>query len=517
MNFQNRILRSMSFNLFSHFDLRNIPWNIFYSQGISPWEHELRKKCPWSDIELSQMYLRNDGILNKLDVQLSDTTENQVRNENFIDDFPLDIIGFERYFFYKDGSFFLTRIFANKDETGIHVDIFITLDFTLNHKVHISTLAPFTLLQQFSNKKSFHYIPYFGKIPEAIVIPSPQGFFWNFFLFQKKMSKLYMLNFRFDLDKLKSSKGDVANESSSKNSTEAIKTDDAPNINNDVVQKEHEKLIEKLDEAQGEIEFLTDKLENVQVSLRNRDRNNEQKIENLSRENGNLKKKIEHLQKQLKQADKRARNQASANANDEFKKFCEEFDKENEDLRSEIDTVKQDCDETKAKLAEAESKIISLKGRLYKTQSNYSSGFLNIPNEVEKFDDEYAIAIMSALHRAIANTPTKSNSFGKRPIDCWQAIIRVNPDMEQAFQKYKEAKDALMDAMKSNDFERNHDLLTPLGLKFSTHTNNHGKITFMDEDPRYQGSCASTASETGSGPSNCANDLKNAFLYPTQI
>lgn len=88
---------------------------------------------------------------------------------------------------------------------------------------------------------------------------------------------------------------------------------------------------------------------------------------------------------------------------------------------------------------------------------------------------------------------------------------------KQAFQKYKEAKDALMDAMKSNDFERNHDLLTPLGLKFSTHTNNHGKITFMDENPRYQGSCASTASETGSGPSNCANDLKNAFLYPTQI
>lgn len=272
--------------------------------------------------------------------------------------------------------------------------------------------------------------------------------------------------------------------------------------------KEIARLKEQLEDYKSENEELAEK--NEQLASKNRELKKEQK--QLTQNIEDQKKRIKTLKKRAESAEARAKEAASG----DVKEFCDHFDEELKRLENEGEEKDKLIEKLQQELDIANGKVTSLKGRLNKQNSgNGTAGLLATPeNETEKYENEFGIAIFSALHKAIEKTPTKNNSPHTRCIDVWQAIIDANPDLEQAFEQFCDNKDALKNAIVSGELEKKKNFLKPFNLDFDRHTNNHPKITF-GRDQRYIASMASTASETASGFSNGAKDLRNTFLYPT--
>lgn len=268
------------------------------------------------------------------------------------------------------------------------------------------------------------------------------------------------------------------------------------------------KLQEQLEEYKSDYDELSEKIE--QLTSANRELKKDRKL--LCQNVEDQKKRLKALKKRAESAEARAKEAVSG----ETKEFCEYFDKERERLENECTKKDQLIEKLQQELETANGKITSLKGRLNKQSSgNGISGLLAAPeSETEKYEDEFGIAIFSALHKAIEKTPTKNNSPHTRCIDVWQAIIDANPDLKKAFEQFCDDKDALKNAMVSGELDKKKHLLNPFNLIYGKHTNCHGKITF-GSDERYIASTASTASETAAGFSNSAKDLRNTFLYPT--
>ena len=92
-------------------------------------------------------------------------------------------------------------------------------------------------------------------------------------------------------------------------------------------------------------------------------------------------------------------------------------------------------------------------------------------------------------------------------------FISANSDAEKRYKAYKQDVSQLLNASRKNNFLRSTDILNKFGIKCDHHTNNHIKIRFNDDDPRYSSTHASTPSDNSCGAKNFAEDLKNAFFY----
>lgn len=532
----------MPVTLASHYTLRNIPWDVLFTKCFSPWQIYIKEQRPWNLLERTSRFFNSDGLQDQLQYEFSENFIHHLLQEERPEEYPLDFLGFDHSLSYRDGSTIKVRFTATRvDEGNIVADLYTTLDLASGRKMQGAYLSLHHKLRDFSiNSPDTAYAPklYFGKEPQSIFLQTSRSTLWkhiaNRGIDLRIDTQEFLESITKDSSSLENSIGDTSkpehspmensvNEySATKYSAKKCLTEECSNPEclpakqstgeyppeqYSKLQERIRQLEESLEETVNENNALTEQLEDSQHTVRKLQ--NDKIIQN--RAISELKDKNERIKKRMKQADKRA----NMSADEKFSKFCEDFDKENEELQLACRSAKVECEELKQKLRDAEGKVVSLKGRLAKVSYGLAGGLLNAPNESEKFENEYGIAIFSALHKAIEKTPSKSNSYGNRPIDAWKAIIQANPDMERAYQNYKDTKNQLMDAMKSNELERNFHLLAPLGMDYSTHTNNHWKLHFIDGDRRYNATHASTPSETASGPSNSAKDLKNAFLYPT--
>lgn len=271
--------------------------------------------------------------------------------------------------------------------------------------------------------------------------------------------------------------------------------------------QEIEMLRSRLEKAESENESLFEKNEELTCSIRNFKKEKKALQINIQEQKDRIKK----LRKRAENAEQRAKEAASGDT----KTFCEYF--ENEMAQKDLEIQKKDAEIEKlvGQISELTGKNNTLKGRLGKQGGSFTEGLLRAPeDESEKYTDEFGIALFSALHIALENTPTKCNSPRTRSIDVWQAIIDANPDIKAAYKKFCENKDALKIAVAAGELDKKTHLLKPFNMTLGRHTNAHGKITFGADD-RYTACTASTASETASGFSNSAKDIRNAFLYPT--
>lgn len=514
----------MPITLVNRYTLRNVPWENIFRKYVTEWHQSIARENPWTLEERTLRYLRSDGLQDQFQYEFSDT--------------PLDFLGFDKSFSYKDDSSYNVRLMARRYPQGyIEVYLYTTLNLASSGQPAKPCFTPGHLLHEFAVDISEGKI-HTGTTPESVYLRTSRSALWR--MLSRPTTNSYVDVFApneirrddppvFETNTTEYSAVEKSpvNYSSEENSPadysvmekstadcsimeSSIGENSIPensSKNYSSLEQKVRQLEEKLEESFCENDALSEQLEEYKRLYRElqNGRKSQNKVINEQKD------KIERLKKRMKQADKRA----NMNADEKFTKFCEDFDKENDELRRECRIAEDKRDELQKKLQEAEGKVVSLKGRLAKASNGQSGGLLNVPSESEKFDDEFGVAIFSALHKAIEKTPSKSNSYGNRPIDMWKAIIQANPDLERAYQNYCTHKDQLMEAMKSNNLERNFHLLTPLGMTYSSHTNNHWKLNFIDGDRRYSATHASTPSETASGPSNSAKDLKNACLYPT--
>jgi len=405
--------------------LRNIPWDVLISKCLSPWCKQLDRQCKWPLLERVRRFLQADGLCQQQQYEYSEGIIRSVVNLRFM----------------------ATRL----PEGNIQADIFTTLDLAYGGKMEGTYLSLHHQLQEFSTEDSATCPKlHFGEVPQSIYLRGTRGALWDRIARNETNLRISIVEQSVgeqSTEEQLPEEQSLQEQSAADNSTLECSSDKYPAIQhssteyfpNDYSPNEYsagdysasdysklqariKELEESLEETLCENNALSDRLEESQRL--NREQQNGKKT--LIKSNNELKDKIDRLKKRMKQADKRA----NMNADEKFTKFCEDFDKENDELRA--------------------------------------------PSENEKFEDEFVIAIFSAIHKAIEKTPSKSN-----------------------------------------DLERNLDLFAPLGMKYSSHTNNHWKFNFADGDRRYNATHASTPSETSSGPSNSAKDLKNAFLYPT--
>lgn len=299
--------------------------------------------------------------------------------------------------------------------------------------------------------------------------------------------------------------------------TETIKTPKGTfNITRTATKKETEKaakkirrerLQDKVTRQDKDIETLRQQVKDLQKEYQTLYQSNAIATSKRNRE-------IEDLQKRLgklKQSKENAIAQKDIEIS-EIQKVADEIvssiESSNMELQNENSQFNQQLQNASWHIQSLQDQVESLRRR------SSGNGILLEPPETQKFNSEFEIAIMSALHFAKKNIPIKANSFSIRSRDFWDAIIRANPAAEKNYQIYSQNVQYLQTAIRKNSFWKSQNLLAPLGLKCEQYANNHGKIRFMDGDERYSGTVASTPSETLAGPSNCADELRNAFFYP---
>ena len=269
---------------------------------------------------------------------------------------------------------------------------------------------------------------------------------------------------------------------------------------------------DKLKEAEKKVEGLEKSLSETAKNLNK----TKEQIGNIEKNNAEYKQKNKGLQQEIHELKKQIALQKTSHEN-EIKKIEQKAKEEKDDycktFDPEIKKLKEENQQLYNDKATLEGKLKNVKGKLGKSNINTEGITLAYPAEEEKYDQEYTIAIMSALHAALASAGKKTGSQHIRSRDVWQAFISANPEFQKTFGEYGQRVTALLNAMKSNDFDISDKRLKFFNIESGTHTNNHGKIEFRN-DERYQACTASTPSETASGPSNFASYFKNAFLFP---
>lgn len=268
-----------------------------------------------------------------------------------------------------------------------------------------------------------------------------------------------------------------------------------------------EKLVDKVARQDKAIDLLQKELQTVQKAYTALLNTNETATRKRDREIENLQQKIEKL-KQSKDFAIEKKNEEI----DEIQKIAEQMLEHNNQEKISLENDNKNFGQ---RLQNADWQIQKLQAQVQSLrQRQEHSGIFSLPEkETEKFAGEFEIALMSALHFAMENGPVKANSCKLRSQDIWQAFISANSDAEQRYKTYKQDVSQLLNASRKNNFLRNTDILCKFGIKCDHHTNNHIKIRFNDDDPRYSSTHGSTPSDNICGAKNFAEDLKNAFFY----
>lgn len=487
----------MPYTFTTQFRLRHIPFENIMAVYVL-WDRDCSKRSGWSLEETCRHYLKAGGEDGRMCFQPL-----EYGGEN-----PCKAMGFEKRFYYREGGWIKVCALFSWEEDCTRVWNHITISGT---HARPFLLFPLRVLQEYALSEIEFALDLSVVEPEAAFTETPRGELIGFLSYNPHDTFIDTYSF-LNEDGTISFKAEEGK-------TEPVELPENVQSEDEAVPSDYYKLLaenrrqkNRIDDLLQSNENLDDLLDDEKRKVRNLERDLAKARENLESE----KEKNVRLRKKISVAEANAR----LSADEQFNAFCKEFDCENTELKAENEKLKTRVGELERQAQIDQGKIVSLKGRLGKLEGSAGTGdlggLLSAPeNEQEKFDGEFGIALFSALHKAIEKTPTKTVCHGKRAIDVWKAIVEANPDVEAAFRRYSADRDALLTAMKGNQLDKNKHLLKPLGLDFSTHTNNHGDITFGDGDRRYTVSSASTASETKSGPSNCANDLKNALLYPT--
>ncbi len=511
----------MDLTFVSHFTARPVP-AINFKQYLSAWKDGVKSMSEVDIIEASRRYMASDG-------EYSDYTVEGVCYDNDSD--------------YKALGFYGTLLLANNQVVKTHMvmhlgkeefqgEIYVTfMNFPLDKPFERRFFSLWTILNKnmFKECTPFQWAP--TSVPNISLEKSQLEWILKVITRQSKHSYVNTLAARWKFASAGDSSAESTKESTIETTTSsepiAIETaadvpevvpaavenasvgaTNAPAADTIIPADQIAKLQEQLDEYKSENEKLSEINEQLASAYRELKKDKKSLVQNIE----DQKKRLKVLKKRVESAEARAKE----SINGDVKEFCDYFDKEQERLENECTEKDRLIEKLQQDLDTANGKITSLKGRLNKQSSDKGiSGLLAAPEfETEKYEDEFGIAIFSALHKAIEKTPTKNNSPHTRCIDVWQAIIDANPDLEKAFGQFCDNKDALKNAIVSGELDKKKHLLNPFNLTYGKHTNCHGKITF-GSDERYIASTASTASETAAGFSNCAKDLRNTFLYPT--
>lgn len=480
----------MNLSFTSHICLRPIPINLL-SQRLLLWEGSLRSSFDVDSLSFHKRNLASGGALATASLE---TFKDDVTERPFM-------LGYENTFILYEDGYAKVSIAMQLAEDKYDGEVYVSLSNAPDDAFRKKDLFS---LWKFVEEVSASKPGMLRVVPKPIggVLVNQSSVRW----FRKVMDrKNDSISFR-TLDftpVLKTLISDAKVTVKKVNDVEKPKEPKAENP-----QKTIEELESRLEEYRAEIERLSVELEEMGREKRELQRSNKY----ISRYLDDVKEKNEKLKQRVYNAETRAKEAASG----ETKEFCDYFDREIKRMEAENAEKSRQITDLEAVCAEKESKLESLKGQLGKLRGGSASGFFAVPSdEQEKFAGEFGIAIFSALHKAIEKTPTKANSYSNRTVDVWESIIKANPAMEADYLEYRENKDALLNAIKTGSLEHNMNLLKSFNLSAERYGNNHWKIRFLDGDERYTGCVASTPSECESGPSNCAKDLRNAFLFPT--
>ena len=221
-------------------------------------------------------------------------------------------------------------------------------------------------------------------------------------------------------------------------------------------------------------------------------------------------RKTKENQKALLESIEKARDTAK----EELNTFIENFDKDNEGLRTKINDLKNENELLKKKNQEeknareaAESNIKSLKEK----SGPYFP--LYIPNEQEKYENEYLNHIICALKMALPKGKGKNASNRQRNLDVWQAILDANPEATKKYDDYYKDKNELLRIAKAEDLKghQGQKMMKKFNLEFIRKENNHGKIQYINDD-RYIATESSTSSDSARGGENGASALERALF-----
>lgn len=268
-----------------------------------------------------------------------------------------------------------------------------------------------------------------------------------------------------------------------------------------------EKLEDKVARQDKALEDLQNELKSIQKAYSTLLNSSNSATSKRDREIESLRKKIEQL--------KKSKDFAIEKKNEEIDEIQKIADQMLEHHNQEKERIENDNKTFDRKLQDADWQIQNLQAQVSSLRQRQERSGIVIPpeQETEKFAGEFEVALMSALHFAMENSPVKSNSCKLRSRDIWQAFITANSEAESRYKSYKQDVNQLLNASRKNNFMRNTDILNKFGIKCDSYTNNHKKIRFADNDPRYSSCYSSTPSDNFCGAKNFTDDLKNAFFY----
>ena len=497
----------MTLTLVSHFTARPTTADVL-KQCLLSWEDGVRRLSDISIVEAAQRFISSDG-------DLSSPCAEGIISDKFIHG-SRKMLGllFEGTLLLQGDCAVKTKMVMRFGDSEFTGEIYVTmLNFPQGKPIEKKFFSLWSILYGNIIKESTPFT-WTSSAPRILLDQTPLHWILRIINYQRKFLHVDTMEVR----SAENAVTEAVNKAAPNAETAVIETStnveaDSPEAESSTATESETsqdiaKLQEQLEKYKSENEELSEK--NEQLTNINRDLKKNQKtyIQNIEEQ----KKRLRVLKKRADSAEARAKEAARG----DVKEFCEHFDQELERLETEATEKNERINQLTLDLDTANGKITSLKGRLNKqNMGNGIYGLLAAPeNEGEKYENEFGIAILSALHKAIDKTPTKNNSPHTRSIDVWQAIIDANPDLEKAFEQYCNDTKALKNATVGGELDKKKHLLKPFNLDFNDHHNNHGRISFGSDD-RYIASTASTASETASGFSNCAKDLRNTFLFPT--
>lgn len=228
----------------------------------------------------------------------------------------------------------------------------------------------------------------------------------------------------------------------------------------------------------------------------------------------------EELQAKLQETDQRYRKQLDdiekeRNAlKQEQDAFVATFDDENKELRLNIESLQNEVKELKQQLLDEQNARNAAENNIKALKQKAGPSFaLNIPEESEKYDDEYVNHIICALKMALSNGKGKNASNKQRNLDVWQAILDANPEAIKKYEQYCEDKDEIIALAKQEGLKspKGQKLMKKFNLEFLKKGNNHGKICYLNDD-RYIATESSSGSDSKSGGENGAAAFERALF-----
>lgn len=517
----------MDLTFVSHFTARPVTAGVF-KQHLLDWHEGVKQLSGISVVEAAQRFITSEGDLSEPSIEGIGNGEGDDKSEKLLG------FGFEGTLLLQDDCAVKTRMIVRFGESEFAGEIYVTtMNFPLKQPVEKRFFSLWSILYGNVIKESTPFMWTPVAAPRILMEETPLHIIVKIINFKQK---------NFYVDTMEARRNFLSGKSMNAEDEEPITapttTEITANTENSSPEAEPQKNAEQAPESTPDTENAAQaepasetapKIAEFQELLEKYKSENEElseKNEQLTSINRELRKmqktylqNIEDQKNRLKVLKKRAESaetRAKEAASGDVKEFCDYFDKERERLEMESAEKEQIIEKLRIDLDMANGMVTTLKGRLNKqNMGNGIYGLLAAPeDEAEKYENEFGIALLSALHKAIDKTPTKNNSPHTRSIDVWQAIIDANPDLEKNFEQYCDDTIALKNAIVGGELDKKKYLLKPFNLDFNDHSNNHGRISFGNDD-RYIASTASTASETACGFSNCAKDLRNTFLFPT--